>query len=384
MPIKFLKASSYYPNYLEWFYNKHPHLRHASYAEQHAALMYDSFALSDTWKRNLEATGQFLVEELVVNAEILQKRWAQEHGCKYSEKSWMRDIFFAQFSAFNPRVLYAHGHDAGRELKDELKAKFGSGLFVLCYDGVMHYDRGVAQNCDLMLTCVERAVGFYEAAGIRTHLMPWGFDADILARLNKLPTATEVSFIGGISFGNSQQRIASLAALAKNVPASYWLSNLPSRRTMVAALGWWIMHGNLKAVRRFIPLSRDVLCLSEKNHGTLYGREMLAVLAASKMTLNIHSDRSEDQAGNIRLYEATGTGSCLVTDWKSNLGKSFEPDREVVTFRSPEEAAEKILFLLAHETERKAIAERGHLRTLKSHCFGDRIREVGNILREVL
>ena len=45
---------------------------------------------------------------------------------------------------------------------------------------------------------------------------------------------------------------------------------------------------------------------------------------------------AKSYANNMRLYEATGVGALLVTDWKENLGEMFEPGKEVVAYRSPE------------------------------------------------
>ena len=55
------------------------------------------------------------------------------------------------------------------------------------------------------------------------------------------------------------------------------------------------------------------------------------------MTLNHHIDVAEAYAGNLRLFEATGVGTLLVTDWKKNLHEMFEAGKEVVTYRTPEE-----------------------------------------------
>ena len=41
-----------------------------------------------------------------------------------------------------------------------------------------------------------------------------------------------------------------------------------------------------------------------------------------------------------RLFEATGVGTLLVTDWKKNLHEMFEPGKEVIVYHSPEECAE--------------------------------------------
>jgi spore maturation protein CgeB len=86
----------------------------------------------------------------------------------------------------------------------------------------------------------------------------------------------------------------------------------------------------------------------------------------------------------MRLFEATGVGTCLITDWKDNLHDLFEPDREVVTYRSPQECVEKVKWLLEHPQEREAIAQAGQARTLKDHTFDQRAIELDYIIRREL
>jgi spore maturation protein CgeB len=73
----------------------------------------------------------------------------------------------------------------------------------------------------------------------------------------------------------------------------------------------------------------------------------------------------------MRLFEATGAGTCLLTDWKENLKDFFELDKEVSVFKSNEECLEKILYLLEHEDERKAIAQAGQKRTLTEYSYNN-------------
>jgi spore maturation protein CgeB len=89
-------------------------------------------------------------------------------------------------------------------------------------------------------------------------------------------------------------------------------------------------------------------------------------------------------AGNIRMFEATGVGTLLVTETASNLSQIFEPDQEVVTYRSKEEAVEKIRYCLAHENERRSIASAGQRRTLRDHNSRVRAQEVLRIFEELL
>ena len=47
--------------------------------------------------------------------------------------------------------------------------------------------------------------------------------------------------------------------------------------------------------------------------------------------------------GAIRLFESTGLGSCLLTDYKNNLTEFFSTD-EIITYRNNDEAVEKIKY----------------------------------------
>lgn len=98
----------------------------------------------------------------------------------------------------------------------------------------------------------------------------------------------------------------------------------------------------------------------------------------------MHIDVAENRAGNIRLYEATGMGTLLLTDWKSNLPELFEVGREVVAYRSVGECAEQISYYLAHEEERAAIAAAGQRRTLTEHTIDRRMQELVGILEPYL
>jgi len=93
---------------------------------------------------------------------------------------------------------------------------------------------------------------------------------------------------------------------------------------------------------------------------------MYHVLNCSRITLNHHGDVLP-YANNMRLFEATGVGTLLLTDWKENLGEMFDPGKEVVAYRTPEECAELIRYYLAHDDERQAIARAGQGRTLREH-----------------
>jgi spore maturation protein CgeB len=78
----------------------------------------------------------------------------------------------------------------------------------------------------------------------------------------------------------------------------------------------------------------------------------------------------------MRLFEATGVGTLLITDSKANLEEVFEPGKEVVAYRTPQECVRLARYYLEHEDERKAIARAGQERTLREHTYHHRVREL--------
>ena len=110
---------------------------------------------------------------------------------------------------------------------------------------------------------------------------------------------------------------------------------------------------------------------------------MFQILHDSRLALNHHGDATP-YANNMRLYEATGVGTLLITDWKENLHEMFEPGKEVIAYRTPEECAELIQYYLEHVEERETVARAGQERTLREHTYHRRMQELVDILERYL
>jgi spore maturation protein CgeB len=111
---------------------------------------------------------------------------------------------------------------------------------------------------------------------------------------------------------------------------------------------------------------------------------MYRAIARSHVTFNRHIDVAENNANNMRLYEATGVGTLLITDRKQNLGQIFEPGREVVVYSDAEEAVRLIRYYLAHPHEAAEIARAGQARTLRDHTYRQRMVSLVPMLDECL
>ena len=103
---------------------------------------------------------------------------------------------------------------------------------------------------------------------------------------------------------------------------------------------------------------------------------MYQVLRRSRITLNSHIDLAGREAGNMRLFEATGVGAFLLTDFKDNLHTLFAPEREVAAWRSIDECLAAIERYLADDNARSTIAKAGQTRTMAQHTYRHRAAEI--------
>ena len=100
---------------------------------------------------------------------------------------------------------------------------------------------------------------------------------------------------------------------------------------------------------------------------------------AAKIVLNTIS-YSEIEGVNCRLFEAAGCGAFQIADSRPALPELFEPEREIVTFRTREELKEKVNYYLARPEDRRRIADRAYTRAHREHTYEVRLRKMFEIL----
>jgi hypothetical protein len=118
--------------------------------------------------------------------------------------------------------------------------------------------------------------------------------------------------------------------------------------------------------------------------GKVWGMDMYRILKKSRINLNIHIDLAANEAANMRLFEATGVGSFLLTDFKDNIRDFFEPGKEIETFQSVDELVEKALFYLSHPDRRLAIAEAGQRKCLEKFALRHSAAHLDQVIRRAM
>lgn len=84
----------------------------------------------------------------------------------------------------------------------------------------------------------------------------------------------------------------------------------------------------------------------------------------------------------MRIFDIAACGSFLVTDYREDLEKLFELDREVIVYRDKDDLIEKVRYFLDHPECRKEIANRAKLRVLREHTYRVRMNQLVDIVRQ--
>ncbi|MDT5270953.1 MAG: spore maturation protein CgeB [Acidobacteriota bacterium] len=380
--MRLLKIGVYYQTYLKQFYARHPALGAEPYAAQHAALIDDCFGSSDFWTRELSRLG-YETCDLIINAEPLQRAWAAERGLTFDEGGWLFGITESQVSDFRPDVLIVADYSTVtatflRRLRDVCP----SLRLVLGWCGAPYGDSSVFAEWDVVLSCVPELVAHFRATGRRSRHVNHAFEPRVLDKLDAREDAPAADFVFIGSLVKSErfhlERERLLSRLVEETDLRIW-SEVGPQASRLRRAARFLRGGAATSPRPSVDVR-----VARRARPPLFGLDMFGQLRAGRVALNTHIDISTHSASNMRLFEATGVGACLLTDLKENLRELFEPDAEVVAYRDAEECVEKVKYLLGHESSRREIAAAGQRRTLRDHTFASRAALVDEIIREEL
>jgi spore maturation protein CgeB len=347
--MRILIVDTCYPAFLRAHYDARPELRELGYDEQWRALMETCFGTFDAYSHHLAPLGHE-AHEVVANCEPLQRAWAEEHGAGGDEES----ILLAQIRAFEPDVVYVQNLHYPSE--QALAAFHELARLVVGQIASEPPSPERLRRFDLLLTSFPHFVQRFRELGIDSEYFRIGFDPRVAERLDREAPELRYGavFVGALNRTQHRRANALLARAARRAPIDFW---------GYGARGW----------PPWSPVKR-------RHHGEAWGLDMYRVLRGSRIALNRHIGVSGEYANNMRLYEATGAGTMLLTDAKSNLGELFVLGKEVVTYTTADELADRVLHYLAHEDERQAIATAGHERTLREHGYDRRMIELAEML----
>jgi len=331
-----------------------------------------------------------------LNALDYLRSWARHLGIDpigTSEDLTVRLVAYAQ-----PEVLMASPNHL--RLLRRLRAEVPSLRLLLVPANAPGIDSIVFGEADGVVTCIPEVAQRLSSQGLRAVHLHHGFATHVL---DQVPTQTksparELLFLGGIFRGADfhLERERLLLTLARQVPLTLLspaysaLNSDAQRRLWLRRLGYvatyparWVP--SLRRALAAAPLVGEALALPEfppdlvhpelapRLRPAVYGLEMFARLRQSQVVLNTHIDLSPVSASNVRMFESTGIGVCLLTDAKSNLSSLFEPDREVVAYTDAPDCAERAQWLLERPEVCAEMGQRAQARVLREHTQQQRV-----------
>jgi len=408
MSYKIIKIGWYYPDIIKQIYASDPELVHQNYKTQMDTIMWQCMSPGEGYTRAFCDLGHEAYD-IITNGKSLLKQWAKEHDLDPTFADDQKAILFDQIAYYDPEILLIFGGEAifSRADLQQLKERLPHLKMSVVFTGAPAPDFSRFYEYDLVISNIRELVAYYARQGLSVHHMHHGFDPRVLDRFDTTRTPDiPFGFAGSIMkvdrYHNERERL--LTSLVRKTDLQVWSNvqkvssrEIYAQRTRQFAydvVDWLRQHGASPKLLNTVPGVKMITHwpqrpadlkyvdqrIARRAHPPVYGLAMYQLLHNFKVSLNSHIDESANSASNLRLYEATGVGSCLLTDWKDDLHTLFEVDNEVVTYRSPEECIEKVRYLLTHDDERQRIARAGQKRTLRDHTIANRVNQLQELI----
>ncbi len=208
------------------------------------------------------------------------------------------------------------------------------------YKGDWMGSLGLVKGLDLVLTTAPEACFWYAVEGCPAVFWPEASDPNVFQPMD-VPQKHDVCFVG-----------ANYGVRAKVVRA------IEKRGVTVACYGNGWPNGRIAT------------------------EDVPQLFAESKIVLGggVIGYCEDFYSLKLRDFDGPMSGSLYLTHDNPDLRKLYDVGKEIVTYRTPEECAEKVVYYLEHPDETEAIARAGLDRALKDHTLKTRFEQLFRIL----
>ena len=141
---------------------------------------------------------------------------------------------------------------------------------------------------------------------------------------------------------------------------------LPDYRFMLGGSGW---------ADKYMPPNVNYV-------GHVYTRDHNAFNCSSRAVLNVNRDSMASYGFSppTRIFEAAGSGACLITDAWEGIETFLTPDREVFVARDADDVVQHLKSL--DDSKAKQIGEAARQRVLAEHTYQHRALQLQRLLEE--
>ena len=423
MGFKIVRLQAIYSKkYIEKIYFENKSLQNESYQRQNTFFM--NLVMDMPAKAFVEDFRKFgnKAEVIFWNNPISQKKWAEENNFVPEKNYSNSEIILAQLKKIKPDVvLFINTASLPSDIRVNIKKIIPSiKLSVINED----FPGAYQDFSDADILIVNTPILQKRYSYLKPYLIYHSFDPSILSKLkeNKKDREYNLGFLGSLRFPESRyyfiknlydkfnfyiwtnKKLKNKLFNKNKKKLSYKLFLIKLMFNFLIFRKAILFFNKLfkikkinqaynlydlsKTKQRKIPETSQNEIKSEnfewlkskKINSEKYGLDYYSVLKNTKIILNRHSDFASSTADNMKIFEITGMGACLITDSATNLNELFVPGKEVVTYSNFAEAEEKINFLLKNPKICSDIAEAGQKKTLSAHTSFHRNKKLNNII----
>jgi len=391
--MKILKINSISEQYKTYFYQKYvSKINSLSYTDHLDLILNDGFGTVGSWARNLCELG-IDAKEIIVNDSYLLKKLSSELKNGNDTENILHLI-----QDFSPDVIIFGSPQLVNDGVLKKIKKIPSVKKTIVWH-CAPLNKSIVNNLyhyDFVLTCTPGFIKKYDELNLKSYLLYHSFDTTLEIE-KESEKINEIIFIGSLWLYNESNwhidRMHFLNNIAKEFDSSFYLS-IRKDQFLNANLKRILFNIDkytpitLNQVKRyekepkFISIPNDIKNSMKKD--TFFAKDMLKRLSQSTMALNFHVGAAGEYAGNIRLFEVTGIGTCLLSDKKKNIGELFKDEKEIIVYEDEKDCIEKIRYLYENPKIAMDIGHNAYERVLKQHTTKHRMQELIKIIEKEL
>lgn len=370
---RLLEITVQYDQYLREFYTLHKDFDKWSYDELYAALVEDAFAESDFIHRELNKMG-IQSKAVFCNNRNLQKKWKG-----FTKDMSYFDILLSQIKDFKPDIILVSdvsqfSREETKMIRDCLAPKVIK-LVGYHFTGLNDVFREHAPLYDQIYTGSRAFVNSMNSYGLPAYLLRHAFAPSILEQVPACERKNEICFLGSVIVSETihNNRVQMFSQLIKEkIPYDFYGNIYGS-----------LQETNLSGDdREMMDIAAEI---TKSVKPGAFGLKYYEIMNQYNVCLNLHAICAGSHgAGNMRMFEATGMGTCLLTDSRDENAELFNIDKEIVVYESFEDMVEKAGWLIDHPKEGKEIALAGQKRTLKDYTYRNKAECLNEYLQMLL
>lgn len=373
---KLLEVNSGYPLFLNNLYKEN--CKEKSYSEL-MDIFYNACYCESNYIEKYFASELNIESKLVTyNNELAQKRWDDN-----PDKD-LFNIFLRQLKDYNPDVLYVTDINMFNVSQLHTIIETGKkGMKLVCYhfSFITSLVKSVLPIYDLCFTGSfkdQREIAKYNK---NVKVVRHAFESTLIDKISINKPENKPAFVGSIFIGNSfhTNRIEALCKLREeNIPFDFYgniYGSFDSRRQKLS---------NFFKSRELMKKRRETVdYLNNIKKPSSFGLAYYNAIASYCMNINSHAPVAKTGCGNQRMFEVTGVGSCLVTDYREENSLLFDTDNEIVVYKNNDELAEKLKYLINNPAECLRIAKNGQKRTLNNYTYKHKALQINDYIQEL-